>query len=78
VLSPTAQDQENTVNASLTRIIATEHAADLKRAARDARAARLDDRVRQPSRAPRVIRLLHVRRARPSGRLATSPESCDA
>jgi hypothetical protein len=78
VFSPTPQHREITVNANLTHIIATERAADLNRAARNARAARVDDRVRQPRRAPRVIRLLHLRRTRLSGRLATSPESCDA
>ncbi len=73
------QDQEITVNANLTRTIAIEHSAELQRAARDARAARVDTPAWQQSRrSPRLVRLLHVRRARLSGRLATSPESCDA
>jgi hypothetical protein len=73
------QDQEITVNASLTHTVALEHTADLQRAARDARIARLDEEpAHQPRRAPRFIRLLHVRRTRVSGQLATAPESCDA
>jgi hypothetical protein len=78
VISPTFPRQEITVNANLTRIVALEHSADLRRAARDVRDAGLNEEpAPQPQRARRLVRLLHVRRTRPSGRLATSPESCD-
>jgi len=65
------------VNANLTRIVATEHSADLQRAARHAQAARDDEAAPRLRRAPRLMQLFHVRRTRLSGRLATSPESCD-
>ncbi len=79
MISPTFPRQEITVNANLTRLVALEHSADLRRAARDVRAARLnEDLAPQPQRARRLVRLLGVRRTRVSGRLATSPDSCDA
>jgi hypothetical protein len=72
-------DQEITVNANLTRTIAIARSAELQRAARDALTGRLDGEPEHRSRrAHRLTRLLHVRRSRASGRLATSPESCDA
>jgi hypothetical protein len=78
VFSPTVPPQEITVNANVTRLIAIEHSADLQRAARHAQAARDDEPARQPRRTPRLMQLRHLRRTRLSGRLATSPESCDA
>ena len=71
------QDQEITVNANLTRTFAIERSAELQRAARDARTARLDEEPAHQPRAPRFTRLLHVRRTRLSGQLATAPKSCD-
>ncbi len=66
------------MNANLTRTIAIEHSAELQRAAVRAHAARVDEPARQPRRASRLVAFLHIQRTRPSGRLATAPESCDA